>query len=94
MLHTLGELCVSPVGLSYVSKLTPTRLVGLMFGIWFGASFVANLLSGYSGSYIDKISENYGLSTFFMIFTAIPIIAGIIMLVLNGWLKRKMHGIT
>jgi POT family proton-dependent oligopeptide transporter len=93
LLHTLGELCVSPVGLSYVSKLTPTRLVGLMFGIWFGASFVANLLAGFSGSYIDRISEHYGLSTFFLVFTAIPAIAGIIMLLMGGWLKRKMHGI-
>lgn len=93
-LHTLGELCVSPVGLSYVSKLTPTKLVGLMFGIWFGASFVANLLAGFSGSYIDQISEHYGLSTFFIVFTAIPVIAGFIMLVMNGWLKRKMHGIV
>jgi len=65
-----------------------------MFGIWFGASFVANLLAGFFGSYIDRISEHYGLSTFFVIFTAIPVIAGFIMLAMNGWMKRKMHGIV
>ncbi len=94
LLHTLGELCVSPVGLSYVSKLAPARLVGLMFGIWFGATAIANYLAGATGSFIDKISEHYGLSAFFIIFTAIPIIAGIVMLAMNGWLKKRMHGIV
>ncbi|WP_055447772.1 peptide MFS transporter [Lacinutrix mariniflava] len=91
--HTLGELCVSPVGLSYVSKLAPVKFVSLMFGIWFTANFFANLLGGFTGSYIDSISEEYGLSTFFLMFTIIPIVAAVIMLVLNPMLKRKMHGI-
>src|SRR5690606_33664689 len=47
LLHSMGELCVSPVGLSYVSKLAPLRLVGLMFGIWFIANFIANLSAGF-----------------------------------------------
>ena len=47
LFHTLGELFVSPVGLSYVSKLAPAKLVGLMFGIWFLASAVANYLAGF-----------------------------------------------
>lgn len=91
--HTLGELCVSPVGLSYVSKLAPARLVGMMFGIWFLATFIANTLAGLTGSLIDKISENYSISVFFLIFTAIPIVSGLIMMLLNPVLKRKMHGI-
>ena len=61
LFHTLGELCVSPVGLSYVSKLAPVKLVGLMFGIWFVANFVANFLAGFTGSYIDGITEKYSL---------------------------------
>ncbi|MBC3541709.1 peptide MFS transporter [Rufibacter sediminis] len=93
LFHTLGELCISPVGLSYVSKLSPQRLVGLMFGIWFVANFVANTLAGWTGSYIDKITETYSISTFFLIFTALPVLAGLIMLALNGTLKKKMHGI-
>ena len=64
LFHTLGELCVSPVGLSYVSKLAPAKLVGLMFGIWFVANFVANLLAGLTGSLIDGITEKYSLSAF------------------------------
>lgn len=91
--HTLGELCVSPVGLSYVSKLAPIKLVGLMFGIWFVANFIANLLAGLSGSLIDSISNQYGLSTFFLIFTLLPVGAGILMLLIKPILIKKMHGI-
>ncbi len=94
LFHTLGELCVSPVGLSYVSKLAPVKLVGLMFGIWFVANFAANFLAGITGSYIDAITEKYSLSTFFLIFTIIPIAAGFIMLALNGFMKKRMHGVT
>jgi len=93
LFHTLGELCVSPVGLSYVSKLAPVKLVGLMFGFWFVCSAVANFLGGFTGSYIDKISENYGLSVFFLIFTLIPIVAGFLMILLKTILIKKMHGI-
>ena len=92
LFHTLGELCVSPVGLSYVSKLAPVRLVGLMFGFWLLSSFFANLFGGFTGSYIDVISEQAGLSGFFLIFAIIPVGAGIVMFLLNGILKRKMHG--
>ncbi|WP_262886662.1 peptide MFS transporter [Pontibacter russatus] len=91
--HTLGELCVSPVGLSYVSKLSPARFVGLMFGIWFVANFFANLLAGLTGSFIDNIVNNYSITVFFLIFTFIPFLAGVIMLALNGFLKKRMHGI-
>lgn len=93
LVHTLGELCLSPVGLSYVSKLAPVKLVGLMFGIWFVANFIANLTAGITGSYIDAITEKYSISVFFLIFTFIPIAAGLVMLALNKTLKKKMHGI-
>ncbi len=94
LFHTLGELCVSPVGLSYISKLSPKRLVGLMFGVWFMANFVANLLAGVTGSYIDTITQNYSMTTFFMIFTLVPIGAAFIMLLLSRMLVKKMHGIS
>jgi POT family proton-dependent oligopeptide transporter len=93
LLHTLGELFVSPVGLSYISKLSPARLVGLMFGVWFTATAIANWLAGKTGSLIDKISEEYSLAGFFLIFTALPVLAGLIMIALNKFLKKKMHGI-
>lgn len=93
LFHTMGELCVSPVGLSYISKLSPVRLVGLMFGIWFVATFIANTLAGLTGSLIDMITSRYSISIFFLIFAVIPIIAGIILVALNKTLVKKMHGI-
>lgn len=93
LFHTLGELCLSPVGLSYVSKLAPARLVGLMFGIWFVANFVANFAAGITGSYIDAITESFSMSVFFLIFTLIPIGAGVVLILLNSTLKRMMHGV-
>jgi len=91
--HTMGELCLSPVGLSYVSKLSPKRLAGLLFGLWFTASAIANFIAGQTGAYIDKISEVYSMSTFFLIIAAIPIAAALILLILNPKLKKMMHGI-
>lgn len=91
--HTMGELALSPVGLSYVSKLSPSRLVGLMFGIWFLSNAAANKLAGMTGSLIDTISAQYGLSSFFLIFTVLPVAAGLTMLALTPFLKKKMHGI-
>ncbi len=92
LFHTLGELCVSPVGLSYVSKLAPLKLVGLMMGFWLLANFFANLIGGFTGSYIDKISSNIGLSGFFLIFTLVPILVGLIIFLFRNNLIRKMHG--
>lgn len=93
LFHTMGELCVSPVGLSYISKLSPVKIVGLMFGIWFVATFIANTLAGLTGSLIDGITSKYSISIFFMIFSVIPIVAGLVLFGLNKSLKRKMHGI-
>ncbi|MCP9237804.1 peptide MFS transporter [Lewinella sp. JB7] len=93
LFHTLGELCISPVGLSYVSKLAPVRLVGLMFGVFFVANFIANFAAGLTGSYIDPIAEQIGLSGFFAIFAAVPITAAIIFVAISGWMKKMMHGI-
>jgi len=94
LFHTLGELCVSPVGLSYISKLAPKKLIGLMFGVWFLANTIANSAAGFTGSYIDPITEEYGLSIFFLIFTIIPTFAGIIMLFLNKKIIKMMHGVN
>lgn len=93
LFHTLGELCVSPVGLSYISKLSPVKIVGVMFGIWFVATFIANTLAGLTGSLIDGIADRYSISFFFMIFAVIPVAAGLVMFALNKTLIKKMHGI-
>lgn len=93
LLHTLGELVLSPVGLSYVSKLAPMKWVGMMFGLWFTATAIANFMGGFTASYIDQISEAYSLSGFFLIFALIPVCAGLVLMVLTPTIKKKMHGI-
>ncbi len=93
LFHTLGELCLSPVGLSYVSKLAPVRLIGIMFGVFFLSNFLANWAGGMTGSYIDPIVEEKGMSFFFLIFTVVPAGAALILFLLKGTLKKMMHGI-
>ncbi len=93
LFHTMGELCISPVGLSYVSKLAPVRLIGLLFGIWFIANFVANWAAGITGSKIDKIVDNYSMAIFFLIFTGITVFAGFLIIGLNPMMKKMMHGV-
>lgn len=93
LLHTLGELTLSPVGLSYVSKLSPPKLLGLMFGIWFISSAIANKIAGMLGGMIDYIQDEYSLATFFLIFTFVPVLAGLIVVGMGKFLLKKMHGI-
>lgn len=93
LLHTLGELFSSPVGLSYVSKLVPARMIALMFGMWYLAIAIGNNLAAKIGGQIDNITEQYSLSTFFLIFTIVPIVAGLLVIALNPVLKKLMHGV-
>jgi POT family proton-dependent oligopeptide transporter len=93
LFHTMGELCISPVGLSYLSKLVPGRMIGFMFGIWYLAIAIGQKAAGKMGGMIDSISEQYSISHFFLIFTLIPIGVGIISVILNPLLKKLMHGV-
>ena len=93
LFHTLGELCLSPVGLSYVSKLVPARMIALMFGMWYLAIAIGNKLAAVLGGQIENITKEYNLSTFFLIFTIVPAVAGILVFLLNPVLKKLMHGV-
>ncbi|MEO0775193.1 MAG: peptide MFS transporter [Bacteroidota bacterium] len=93
LFHTLGELCLSPVGLSYVSKLVPARMIAFMFGMWYLAIAIGNKLAAVLGGQIENITEAYSMSTFFLIFTIVPIAAGVLVILLNPVLKRLMHGV-
>ncbi|MGV6861929.1 MAG: peptide MFS transporter [Putridiphycobacter sp.] len=93
LFHTLGELCVSPVGLSYVSKLVPGRMIAMMFGIWYIAVAIGNKLAGTMGGMIDEVVETYSMSRFFLIFTLIPIGIGLVAMLLNPVIKKLMHGV-
>lgn len=91
--HTMGELAISPVGLSYVSKLVPARMMAFMFGIWYIFIGLAGKLASIMAEYSDKIAEQISISGFFLIFTFIPFTAGVVMLLLNKPIKRMMHGV-
>jgi len=93
LLHTMGELCISPVGLSYVSKLVPPKKIGIMFGVWYLAIAAGNKIAAMVGGQIDTIVKEHSMSYFFLIFTIIPAIAGIILILINPLIKKLMHGI-
>lgn len=91
--HTMGELCLSPVGLSYISKLVPGRMIAFMFGVWYVVNAIGNKLAGTTGGMIDKITSEYSLSTFFLMFFIVPAFAGVIVILLNPIMKKLMHGV-
>lgn len=93
LFHTLGEMCLSPMGLSYLSKLIPARMIAFMFGVYYLAIAIGNKLAHYVGGDIEKITNEYGLSFFFLIFTLIPIGLGLVSLMLHPLLKKLMHGV-
>lgn len=94
LFHTLGELCLSPVSLSYISKLVPGRMIALMFGVWYVAIAIGNKSAGLLGGSIEEITAEYSLTTFFLIFTIVPIGLGLLSIVLNPLIKKLMHGVT
>lgn len=93
LFHTMGELCLSPLGLSYVSKLVPPRMIGFMFGVWYLAIAVGQKAAGTMGGMIDKISQEHSIGTFFLIFTIVPISMGFIAMLFSPIMKKLMHGI-
>lgn len=87
LIHTLGELCLSPVGLSTVTKLAPKQLVGLMMGLWFLGSSLGNFCSGWLAGYFNADSP-ISLVTLFGGIGLGALIAAAILLLLKGQLKR------
>ena len=93
MFNTMGELCLSPVGLSYVSKLVPARMIAFMFGVWYLAVAIGHKLAAVVGGQIENITREYSLSTFFLIFTIVPAVAGVLIILINPFVKKLMHGV-
>jgi POT family proton-dependent oligopeptide transporter len=93
LFHTMGELCISPVGLSYVSKLVPARMIALMFGIWYLAVAIGMKGAGIFGENIDKIADEHGLSYFFWILTIISVVIAILSILMSPIIKKLMHGV-
>jgi POT family proton-dependent oligopeptide transporter len=137
--HTIGELCLSPIGLSLVAKLAPVRFSSLLMGVWFLANAAGYALAGTLGALLpptgdkyQRASENgidlqavldktapateatltklkdlkipteyptfagftiHNLFEFFMVFVILPGVAGVLMFLISGFMKKKMHGV-
>ena len=103
MLHTMGELCLSPVGLSAVTKLAVHKVVGVMMGAWFLATAYSELLATQLaklaaidthagevadvGQALNAYTELFGFLMYF------GLGVGVFMLLISPWLKKRMHGI-
>ena len=93
LFHTMGELCISPVGLSYVSKLVPARMIAFMFGVWYLAVAIGMKGAGMFGENIDRIANEHGLSYFFWILAIVSIVVALFAIVMSPVIKKLMHGV-
>lgn len=87
-LQTTGELCLSPVGLSSITKLSPKRLVGQMMGTWFMGAALGNLIAGLIGGQF----ETFPLPTLFAAVAAVAGVAGFLFLIFSGPINRLIGG--
>jgi POT family proton-dependent oligopeptide transporter len=88
-LHTVGELCLSPVGLSTMTKLAPERIVGQMMGIWFLGAATGNFIGGNVGG----LFETYPLDKIFLAVAATSGLAAALMFISIRMIRRLMHGV-
>jgi len=105
LLHTMGELCLSPTGLSFVTKASPAKWVAFLMGLWFLSNFVANLGGGIVAGYIDRIGSGEmelfwydwfrigGRGDFFLMFVISSFAAAIVALILTPLFKKLLHGV-
>lgn len=101
LIHTMGELCLAPIGLSLVYKLTPARFSSLLMGVWYLSTSAANKFAGFlSGFYpehgVSKSCLGYqveNLYDFFMLFVFMSGAAAVILFLLSGKLQKMMKGI-
>ncbi|KZN57996.1 peptide MFS transporter [Pseudoalteromonas luteoviolacea] len=93
LFHTLGELCLSPIGLSMVSKLAPLRLASLLMGIWFLCTAIANKIAGFVGSFLGEGQEamNNAMGIFIGL-GATALLSALAMYLLSNKLVDWMHG--
>ena len=99
--HTVGELCLSPTGLSYVTKAAPARHVSLLMGVWFVSTFLANLGGGLVAAQVEQIERGEirlpwhlgGQADFFMLFVVSSAAAAVLILALSPSLRRLARGV-
>ena len=98
ILHTWGELCLSPIGMSLFNKLSPLKLSSLLMAVWFLANAFANKLAGkLSALYPDQGTstsfmgfEMHNMYDFFLLFVILAGIASLILFSLTSWLQKMM----
>jgi POT family proton-dependent oligopeptide transporter len=101
LLHTIGELCLSPIGLSLVNKLSPVRFASLLMGAWFLANATANKFAGTLSSFYPEAGkttsflgyEMSNLFDFFMLFVVMSGAAALILFLLARMMVKMMHGV-
>jgi POT family proton-dependent oligopeptide transporter len=102
--HSIGELCLSPVGLSMITKLSIARVVGLMMGVWFLSSAMAQYVGGIVAQFAsvetvggEVTNPALSLQTYLEVFWTIGIAAiviGVFLFLISPLLKRWMHGVN
>jgi POT family proton-dependent oligopeptide transporter len=84
---TLGELYLSPTGLSLVSKVAPARLSSMLMGIWLAGVFIGNFAAGWLGSFWSSMEK----ATFFLMIAGVAALAGVIITAFNTLLRRMLR---
>jgi len=84
VIYTFGELYLSPIGLSFVTKVAPVRMVSMMMGVWFLANFIGNYMTGYLGTFYEKMPK----TQFFTMLTAIGVVAGVVLFIIGRPLNK------
>ena len=90
LLHTIGELCLSPVGLSAMTKLAPARAMGMVMGVWFLATSVGNFIGGRLAS----VYESFPLPALFGLVAGFCIAVAVVLLFLIKPMKRLSEGVN
>jgi POT family proton-dependent oligopeptide transporter len=88
--HTTGELCLSPIGLSMITKLSPQKIVSVMMGVWFASIALAQYMAGILEAMLKHLLPNMPLFNFL---TLTAIIGGILILIISPILNKMMKGI-
>jgi POT family proton-dependent oligopeptide transporter len=97
-LQTFGELWLSPIGLSTVTKLAPVKYLSLLMGLWFFSTAIAEFLAGQLASLSERVERGEmfhllgGQADFFLVFVVTSAAAGVVAFALSPWLKRLTHG--
>ena len=89
LLHTIGELCISPVGLSVVTKLSPPKLASVLMAVWMLSSSFANFLGGFIAAYV----ETMGAGQVFTYIAGFVSVCGVLLILLNRVILKLMHGV-